>query len=397
MTDTLVKELQKIESLSSVSNIPGIKNKSAAIGTTLDELQTELQKARAAVESGEDPDKVFADLSKKVESSKKQVDERQKEHNNALARFGKAIDKKFPNTLPTAQPKFNAPEDVEALEHVIGLHFIRTGSFDIAQTFYNECGVPPDPNLWHAFEEMHRIRACLRERDIRPALHWATLNREFLRERHSTLEFDLHRSHFVALILNPPPVTSPSDSPYEAAISYSKRHFSALAASYPQIVPQMTRLAGSLAWANRLSSSQYADLTQDTIHSNLEPAFVKEYCARLGLSRQLPLRVAGDIGGNGALAKIEKSKKVMKDKMAEWQAKDELLIEIPLPPENRYHSIFACPVSKEQSTDKNPPNMLTCGHVIAKESVNRLTKGGGRVKCPYCPVESTGPTLQVHF
>lgn len=70
------------------------------------------------------------------------------------------------------------------------MHFIRTGSFDIAQTFYNvssllscnvsivfytptssqECGVPPDPRLWHAFEEMHRIRACLRERDIGPAL-----------------------------------------------------------------------------------------------------------------------------------------------------------------------------------------------------------------------------------
>lgn len=93
MTDTLMKELDKIESLSSVSTIPGIKNKSAAIGTTLDELQAELHKARAAVEAGEDPEKVFADLNKRIENSKKQVDERQKEHNNALARFGKAVDK----------------------------------------------------------------------------------------------------------------------------------------------------------------------------------------------------------------------------------------------------------------------------------------------------------------
>ncbi|KAG9045728.1 hypothetical protein FS837_005776 [Tulasnella sp. UAMH 9824] len=397
MTDTLSKELDKIEALSSVSTTSGIKNKSTAIGTTLDELQAELHKAKAAVESGEDPQKVFADLNKRIEASKKQVDERQKEHNNALARFGKAVDKKFPNPLPTSQPTFSTPEDVEALERVIGMHFIRTGSFDIAQTFYNECGVPPDPRLWHAFEEMHGIRASLREGDIGPALRWATTNREFLRGRHSTLEFDLHRSHFVHLILNPPPVVSASDYPLAAAIAYSKKNFSALAPSYPQIVPQMEKLAGALAWANRLSSSPYSDLLQDSIHTNLEPAFVKEYCARLGFSRQLPLRVAGDIGGNGALAKIEKSKKVMKDKIAEWDAKDELLIEIPLPPENRYHSIFACPVSKEQSTDKNPPNMLTCGHVIAKESVNRLTKGGGRVKCPYCPVESTGPTLQVHF
>lgn len=153
-------------------------------------------------------------------------------------------------------------------------------------------------------------------------------NREFLRGRHSTLEFDLHRFHFMHLILNPPPVASPGDPPLAAAIAYSRANFSTLAASYPQIIPQMKRLAGALAWAPRLNSpsSPYLDLIKDDIHSNLEPAFIKEYCARLGLSRQLPLRVAGDIGGNGALAKIEKSKKVMKDKLAEWEAKDELLV-----------------------------------------------------------------------
>lgn len=93
MTDTLIKELDKIESLSSVLPLPGSKNKSSAIGTTLDDLHAELEKAKAAVEAGEDPQRIFAELSKKIELSKKQVDERQKEHNNALARFGKAVDK----------------------------------------------------------------------------------------------------------------------------------------------------------------------------------------------------------------------------------------------------------------------------------------------------------------
>lgn len=53
----------------------------------------------------------------------------------------------------------------------------------------------------------------------------------------------------------------------------------------------------------------------------------------------------------------------------------ELQIEIPLSAENRYHSIFACPVSKEQSTDQNPPMMMGCGHVITKESLLKLSKG----------------------
>lgn len=50
-------------------------------------------------------------------------------------------------------------------------------------------------------------------------------------------------------------------------------------------------------------------------------------------------------------------------------------VEIPLPLRYRYHSVFACPVSKEQSTASNPPMLLPCGHVIARESLGRLARG----------------------
>lgn len=63
-------------------------------------------------------------------------------------------------------------------------------------------------------------------------------------------------------------------------------------------------------------------------------------------------------------------------------------VEVPLPPAYHFHSIFVCPVSKEQSTEDNPPMMLPCGHVIAEESLRALAKHG-RFKCPYCPTEST--------
>lgn len=54
-------------------------------------------------------------------------------------------------------------------------------------------------------------------------------------------------------------------------------------------------------------------------------------------------------------------------------------IEIPLPPENRYHSVFACPVSKDQSTEQNPPMMMSCGHVVSKDSLQKLSKTNGYV------------------
>lgn len=145
----------------------------------------------------------------------------------------------------------------------------------------------------------------------------------------------------------------------------------------------------------KLRTSPYADLTSPALHEDLEPLFVKEYCASLGMSRQDPLRVVGDIGGGGALARIEKGRKVMRERKSEWSQTDELpvksivltypksmltlpnKIEIPLPPENRYHSIFACPVSKEQSTERNPPMMMPCGHVLNKDSLHKLSKPPG--------------------
>jgi hypothetical protein len=66
----------------------------------------------------------------------------------------------------------------------------------------------------------------------------------------------------------------------------------------------------------------------------------------------------------------------MKEKRTEWTTQDELPVEIPLPSQFHFHSIFVCPVSKEQSTEQNPPMMLGCGHVIARESLEKISKGG---------------------
>ncbi|KAF8321560.1 hypothetical protein DL93DRAFT_2072274 [Clavulina sp. PMI_390] len=394
--DPIFKDIDKLEGLyfgstASAKRASTSKSKAQTVSvqSSLDVLLASLLDAKQQLESG---NKTVADVasivSSSIETSKTQIEERQKEIYNALNRIGKGLDKKFPEPLPNYGPLFQSPSNTAALNRVIAMHLLRTGSYDVAETFINEAGVDLGPHNIAQFNDLNAIITSLRTSDLDPALKWCQVNTKWLEERRSTLEFNLHRSKYIQILTQ-----STNAGP---ALAYARRYFPSL---YGHHTPELLRLMAAPAFLplSRLLTSPYADLLNDELHAGLESEFSREYCARLKLSRQLPLRVVGDLGGGGALQKIEKGKRVMFEKKTEWTAEDELPVEIPVPPENRYHSIFACPVSKEQATEMNPPMMLSCGHVLNKDSVQKLMKNGTRVKCPYCPVESTTPAQRVYF
>ncbi|KAJ6596838.1 hypothetical protein DFH09DRAFT_1272396 [Mycena vulgaris] len=382
--DGPLKELAKLEKLTAG------KGKSPSIADSLDSLLYSLREARDGIQASPAPSDLLLQLSQTVDLKKKEVEDRQREIYTSISRFGKALDKKFTAALPSHPNVFTSPTSVAALERTLALHFLRTGQFDTAGIFLQEANLDIAPELRAQFIDLHRILQALRNRDIGPALGWVAKNRGFLRDRASPLEFHLHRSQYIRLLL----ATHPPNA--MQAISYAKETMQSFYAEHEDEFMPLTACITYLP-LSRLQTSPYAYLASPSLHFDLEPLFAKEYCASLGMSRQVPLRVVGDIGGGGALARIEKGRKVMRERKSEWSQADELPIEIPLPPENRYHSIFACPVSKEQSTELNPPMMMGCGHVVNKESLHKLSKPGGssydpvdrRVKCPYCPAEST--------
>ncbi|EPQ58172.1 hypothetical protein GLOTRDRAFT_37175 [Gloeophyllum trabeum ATCC 11539] len=388
-----LKELAKLEQLTSNSS----SSKSKSVEDSLDALLQYLHQVQDRLKAGTETQDTFANLTKTVEARKKDVEDRHREIYSCLSRYGKALDKKFTSSLPTSPPMFASPEATQALERTVAIHFLRTGQFKVAETFIEECGADVSPGMHGQFWKLHQILQSLKNQDIGPALSWTKDNRDFLESRSSPLEFYLHRSQYIRLLLaSHPPQPLP-------ALAYAKVNFGPF---YERHALEIHRLMTCTAYLplSRLQTSPYADLASPAIHFDLEPMFAKEYCASMGMSRQVPLRVVGDIGGGGALARIEKVRKLMRERKSEWSQTDELpvaflsTIEIPLPPENRYHSIFACPVSKEQSTDANPPMMMSCGHVIAKDSLQKLSRNGGRVKCPYCPLESNASAaLRVYF
>jgi hypothetical protein len=378
-----LKELAKLEKLTSKS----LKGKAASVDDSLVSLLLSLRDAKDRLEGGVETEETIMQLAQTVDTIKKDVDDRQKEIYTSLSRLGKALDKKFVSSLPTYEPLFSSPQSVVALERTIALHFLRTGQFATAEIFLDEAGVEIPSEIRSQFVDLHRILTALRGQDIGPALEWARKNNAFLRSRSSPLQFYLHRSQYIRLLL----------SNVGPALNYANANLTPFYAERPLDFKRLMTCPAYLPLA-KLQKSPYADLVSPSLHLDLEPLFAKEYCASLGMSRQVPLRVVGDIGGGGALARIEKGRKVMRERKSEWSQTDELPMEIPLPPENRYHSIFACPVSKEQSTEQNPPTMLSCGHVITKDSLQKLSKPGGRVKCPYCPTESQlGAALRVYF
>ncbi|CAI0448720.1 unnamed protein product [Linum tenue] len=80
----------------------------------------------------------------------------------------------------------------------------------------------------------------------------------------------------------------------------------------------------------------------------------------------------------------------MSAKKQEWQALKQLPVPVDLPEEFQFHSIFVCPVSRDQSSEENPPMLMPCMHVLCKQSIMKLSKSSSRsFKCPNCPAEAS--------
>lgn len=196
------------------------------------------------------------------------------------------------------------------------------------------------------------------------APRWAEANRSFLESRYSPLEFYLHRSQYIRLLL----ATHPPDVP--TALAYAKANFSPFYARYSEEIKRLMSCVIYLPIA-RLQCSPYADITSTTLHLDLEPMFAKEYCASLGMSRQVPLRVVGDIGGGGALARIEKGRKVMRERKSEWSQSNELMVRCDQPLSFCVLTIILCLCHRSRYPSLSRIDTTQCSHVPFRRNRRR--------------------------
>eukprot|EP00919_Chromeraceae_sp_WS-2016_P022526 GHVR01053495.1.p1 GENE.GHVR01053495.1~~GHVR01053495.1.p1 ORF type:complete len:131 (-),score=74.01 GHVR01053495.1:179-571(-) len=67
----------------------------------------------------------------------------------------------------------------------------------------------------------------------------------------------------------------------------------------------------------------------------------------------------------------------------QWLESDSLPVEVDIPSTLSSHTCVCCVVSRMVTSDDNPPMILTCGHILCKACLQRMSKN--RLKCPICP------------
>ncbi|KAG0301591.1 hypothetical protein BGZ98_008208 [Dissophora globulifera] len=304
----------------------------------------------------------LAILGKSFKSVSNTISEEQKELQSSVTKYSKALDKKFTADAMAAINPHAFDNKEQILRKTIALHYIRQGNFEVGDMF--------------AKAKMFDIVAALKNNDLGPALEWATRHRHELEKRSSTLEYKLHRQRYLQLV---------ESQQTNEAIAYAKQ----IGYFGTRHKREVQRLMGCLMFIGRIHKSPYADLFAPNASDDIQHMFTRDYCSLIGLSQESPLYVSLTVGTQ-AMPTMIKMATIMKAKRTEWSQQSELPVEINLTDDTKFHSIFACPVSKEQATEENPPMMMTCGHVICKESLQKLCRGinSHRFKCPYCPQES---------
>lgn len=277
----------------------------------------------------------------------------------------------------------------DAITQSILQHLYREGDFAAADMLAQEMGDMADvPELKQPFVTMHGLVQALREHHIQPAIQWAEAHAASLGDLGVELCFQLHSLAYIDLLKAAH--TAAGEITALTAMRYARQWVLPFLSRYPS---EVETLMGALAFVSTLRHSPYQTILLHDLWRGCEEALVVAYCSVLGLPRESSLRLCVSIG-TVAWPKLSRVLAMMRGKPGvDWSLSptQELPIKVDTTDQQRFHSVFVCPILRQQATEANPPMMMSCGHVICQEALNRLSRGNPnyRIKCPYCPAEST--------
>ncbi|KAL4231136.1 E3 ubiquitin-protein transferase rmnd5a [Mactra antiquata] len=383
---TVEREIEKVLSKFGGLHDHGVDTLDTYI-TTLENLKKELNEASPDSEVQVTQSMVLNQTGHRILEAAGRMGQEHKDLHSTVSKVGKMIDRNFVSEFSAVftESSFENEQAQELLNEIVCEHFLRQGKLEIAEALNKEANLNLDPMQMEPFLELHRILGALKRRTLQPALSWTAANRDKLEMQGSCLEFKLHRLQFIELVSQGPESQS-------QILQYA-RNFARFADRHSRDIQV---LMGSLLYIRQgIENSPYAFLLDPINWEEICDVFTRDACALMGMSVESPLSVSIRAGCK-ALPPLLNIRQVMQQRQVSgvWTSKDELPVEIDLGAEHRYHSIFACPILRQQSTEHNPPVRLICGHVISRDALHKLASGN-KVKCPYCPVEQNPDDAKV--
>ncbi|XP_050364569.1 protein RMD5 homolog [Argentina anserina] len=314
-----------------------------------------------------------------------------KELNLNLSKYTKLLERSLNPDISKAYRDVDF--DYHIVNQLIANHFYRQGLFDVGDGMIEEAGEPELAIVKSQFSVMHQLLEAMKVKNIEPALNWIRANREQLNHDGLNLELKLHTLQFVEIIQ----YGNRGD-----ALKYAQTQLTPFASPASphkdEVLKLMVKLMGCLLYPRRLENSPYSEFTSPTHWEKAMEDLTGLFCSLLAQSYNSPLSMTMAVGFEG-LPTLLKLANVMAAKKQEWQAMKQLPVPVELGKEFQFHSIFVCPVSRDQGSEENPPMLMPCLHVLCKQSIMKLSKSSTRIfKCPYCPAEaSVSQCRQLHF
>ncbi|KAL5470693.1 hypothetical protein EMCRGX_G028698 [Ephydatia muelleri] len=327
------------------------------------------------------------DLAKEARDVVAVVSNDHKDIHASISKLGRTIDKSFQTEISglCTDGAMFGEHSLAQLKTAIAEHLFREGKMEVGQALLQEASISLPLEHVEKFADVNRILEALGRKEVEPALEWSVVHRCELAKQDSVLEFKLRKLKFIVLV---------SGGHIAEALAYAKV-FGQFA---PQHLTEIKRLMGCFLYCHKgLDNSPYADLL-DPIHwTEAADMFAQNACKLMGLPLESSLAVSL-LAGCVALPQLLQLKQMMAQKqISEIWSRDELPCEVNLGWERRYHSVFTCPILRQQTSDANPPVRLLCGHTISRDAMKKLVshsrshlfsdRATERLKCPYCPVE----------
>ncbi|KAE8659415.1 niemann-Pick C1-like protein 1-like [Hibiscus syriacus] len=273
----------------------------------------------------------------------------QKERNINHSKYPKLLEKSFNPDISKAYGYVDF--DFHIANQIVANLFNQQGLFDLGDSLVDEAGEPEAISIRSHFLDMYQVLEYLKVKDLEPALNWIAVNREKLNQNGScsSLELKLHRLQFVEIV---------KKGTKADALSYARTR-----PIYFSAHDKFQKLVVCIIWSYR---------------------------------SPLSVLVAAGIEGLPTLLKLVN---VIAAKRQEWLEMKQLPVPVELGKELQFHSIFVCPVSRDQDSEENPPMQMPCLHVLCKQSIMKLSKSRPwTFRCPYCPTEvSAEQCRQLYF